>query len=78
MNESALSRRDWKQDNPMEEAGLAAVGGFERSLSSSQAVATRKTLTLLMSTPAARLLVTDESKGQFVPILEWNMRNAIV
>lgn len=78
VKESSLSSRDWKQENPLAEASLAAVGGLERSLSSSQAVATRKTLTLLMSTPAARLLVTDESRGKFVPILEWNMRNAMV
>jgi Vacuolar sorting-associated protein 13, N-terminal/Vacuolar-sorting-associated 13 protein C-terminal/N-terminal region of Chorein or VPS13/SHR-binding domain of vacuolar-sorting associated protein 13/UBA/TS-N domain len=78
VRESYLSQRDWTQVNTMADAQAAAVTGSRSTLSSEQALATRKTLTVLMSTPAARLLFTDESKGQFVPILEWNMRNAMV
>jgi hypothetical protein len=77
---SALSERDWKQPNPLANEALIAVWGKEggSTLASSQAMATRHTLTLLMSTPAARILFTDESDGRFTPILEWNMRNVMV
>lgn len=78
--ESALAVRDWKQANPLADASIAAVIGEGKadSLAASQTIATRKTLTLLMSTGGARLLFTDESEGAFVPILEWNMRKCVV
>lgn len=78
LEDSYLSRRSWTQPNPLADAAKMAVSGNKDTLSSNQALATRKTLTLLLSTPAARLLFTDDSTGKFVPVLECLLRDVML
>jgi len=71
LNKSYLSRRAWKQPSLEDQAralGLSTAADPVDKMKADHA----KTMNVAYSTPAARLLLTNESGGRFIPILELN------
>lgn len=71
LNKSYLSRRAWKQPTLEDQAKALGLSSTADPVNERDAV-NSKTMSVAYCTPAARLLLTNETGGRFIPILELN------
>ena len=70
LNKTYLSRRAWK--HPSVEDQYKSTRGAAASFKADDHKAASKIIAISYSSPASRLLFTDESEGRFIPVLELN------
>ncbi len=77
LEKSYLSSRNWKQPGLIEQA--RAIGSaISAEKSQPENGASSQNISLAYSAPAARVLLTDQSEGRFVPILELNFESVLM
>lgn len=74
---SYLSNRNWRQPG-IEEQKLAVDGFLTPEATQKNPNRQATNVSLTYSSPAARVLLTDESEGRFVPILEMNFESILM